>query len=168
MGLLHLAVVNQTGDPLSEVVTLKIHQNNTAKELDFQVVETINKPLLSAETCEKLGLFKLTISDTVQVNSVGPVSVKMSAPLIREKVLTEYKDVFNCLGHIGDSSSFTIDPNYPLVQHVLRYITVTLQKEVKEKIAELERKGIIQKVAESTSWISSMVVLEKFPPTFSP
>ena len=160
MGLLHLAVVNQTGDPLSEVVTLKIHQNNTAKELDFQVVETINKPLLSAETCEKLGLFKLTISDTVQVNSVGPVSVKMSAPLIREKVLTEYKDVFNCLGHIGDSSSFTIDPNYPLVQHVLRYITVTLQKEVKEKIAELERKGIIQKVAESTSWISSMVVLE--------
>ena len=84
----------------------------------------------------------------------------MSAPLIREKVLTEYKDVFNCLGHIGDSSSFTIDPNYPLVQHVLRYIPVTLQKEVKEKIAELERKGIIQKVAESTSWISSMVVLE--------
>lgn len=37
---------------------------------------------------------------------------------------------------------------------------MTLQKEVKEKIAELERKGIIQKVAESTSWISSMVVLE--------
>lgn len=64
MGLLHLAVVNQTSDPLSEVVTLKIHQNNTAKELDFQVVETINKPLLSAETCEKLGLFKLTISET--------------------------------------------------------------------------------------------------------
>ena len=113
--------------------------------MDFQVVETISKPLLSAETCEKLGLFKLTISDTVQVNSVGPVSVKMSAPLIRGKVLTEYKDVFDCLGHIGDSSSFTIDPNYPLVQHVLRYILVTLQK---------------KKRAESTSWISSMVVLE--------
>ena len=113
--------------------------------MDFHVVETISKPLLSAETCEKLGLFKLTISDTVQVNSVGPVSVKMSAPLIRGKVLTEYKDVFDCLGHIGDSSSFTIDPNYPLVQHVLRYILVTLQK---------------KKRAESTSWISSMVVLE--------
>ena len=118
----------KSATPLSEVVTLKIHQNNKAKELDFQVVETISKPLLSAETCEKLGLFKLTISDTVQVNSVGPVSVKMSAPLIRGKVLTEYKDVFDCLGHIGDSSSFTIDPNYPLVQHVLRYILVTLQK----------------------------------------
>ena len=140
---------------------LKIHQNNTAKELDFQVVETTNKPLLSTETCEKLELLKLTISDSVKVNSVGPVSVKMSAPQIREKVLTEYKDVFECLGHIGDSSSFAIDPNYPLVQHVLRHIPVTLQKEVKEKIAELEGKGIIQKVAESTSWISRMVVLVK-------
>ena len=140
---------------------LKIHQNNTAKELDFQVVETTNKPLLSTETCEKLELLKLTISDSVKVNSVGPVSVKMSAPQIREKILTEYKDVFECLGHIGDSSSFAIDPNYPLVQHVLRHIPVTLQKEVKEKIAELEGKGIIQKVAESTSWISRMVVLVK-------
>ena len=140
---------------------LKIHQNNTAKEFDFQVVETTNKPLLSTETCEKLELLKLTISDSVKVNSVGPVSVKMSAPQIREKVLTEYKDVFECLGHIGDSSSFAIDPNYPLVQHVLRHIPVTLQKEVKEKIAELEGKGIIQKVAESTSWISRMVVLVK-------
>ena len=140
---------------------LKIHQNNTAKELDFQVVETTNKPLLSTETCEKLELLKLTISDSVKVNSVGPVSVKMSAPQIREKVLTEYKDVFECLGHIGDSSSFAIDPNYPLVQHVLRHIPVTLQKEVKEEIAELEGKGIIQKVAESTSWISRMVVLVK-------
>ena len=140
---------------------LKIHQNNTAKELDFQVVETTNKPLLSTETCEKLELLKLTISDSVKVNSVGPVSVKMSAPQIREKVLTEYKDVFECLGHIGDSSSFAIDPNYPLVQHVLRHIPVTLQKEVTEKIAELEGKGIIQKVAESTSWISRMVVLVK-------
>lgn len=75
--------------------------------------------------------------------------------------MTEYKDVFECLGHIGDSSSFAIDPNYPLVQHVLRHIPVTLQKEVKEKIAELKGKGIIQKVAESTSWISRMVVLVK-------
>lgn len=115
-----------------------------------------------------LSICKSNEAATKQLDFMKQDQSPMSAPLIREKVLTEYKDVFNCLGHIGDSSSFNIDPNYPLVQHVLRYIPVTLQKEVKEKIAELDRKGIIQKVAESTSWISSMVVLEKFPPTCSP
>lgn len=38
---------------------------------------------------------------------------------------------------------------------------MTLQKKVKEKIAEVERKGIIQKVAEPTPWISSMIVVTK-------
>ena len=57
-------VVNQTGNPPLRsskvklklfdgslvkpygVTTLKIHQNNTTKELDFQIVEKTNKPLL--------------------------------------------------------------------------------------------------------------------------
>ena len=38
---------------------------------------------------------------------------------------------------------------------------MTLQKEVKEKIAELEKKGIIQKVTDPTDWISSMVIVSK-------
>ena len=45
--------------------------------------------------------------------------------------------------------------------HAPRRIPVTLQKEVKEKIAELEKKGIIQKVTDPTDWISSMVIVSK-------
>ena len=44
--------------------------------------------------------------------------------------------MFEGLGHIGESSTFVIDPNHPPVQHAPRRIPVTLQKEVKEKIAE--------------------------------
>ena len=138
------------------VATLKIHQNNTTKELDFQIVETTNKPLLSAETCDRLGLLKLTMSETVKVNSVGPEPVTSSAPLTRERILTEYKYVFESLGHTGDSR-FVIDT----VQHAPTFIPVTLQKEVKENIAELEKKGIIQKVAKPIAWISSMVLVSK-------
>ena len=64
MELRDFPVVNQTGNPPLRsnkaklklfdgplvksygVATLKIHQNNTTKELDFQIVETTNKPLL--------------------------------------------------------------------------------------------------------------------------
>ena len=48
------------------------------------------------------------------------------------------------------------------MKHAPRRIPVTLQKEVKEKIAELEKKGIIQKVTrDPTEWISSIVIVSK-------
>ena len=118
------------------VATLKIHRSNTTKELDFQIVETVNKPLLSAEACVKLGLLKLSLTDTTEVNSMVPEPVKSSVPLTREKILADYKDVFDGLGHIGESSTFVVNPNHPPVQHAPRRIPVTLQTEVKEKIAE--------------------------------
>ena len=179
MSLHDLAVINQTGDPPLRsskvkfklfdgslmkpcgVATLKIHRNNTTQELDFQIVETVNKPLLSAETCVKLGLLKLSLTGTAQVNSMGTEPVKSSVPLTREKILADYKDVFEGLGHIGESITFIDNPNHHAVQHAPRRIPVTLQKEVKEKIAELEKKGIIQKVTEPTEWISGMVILSK-------
>lgn len=69
--------------------------------------------------------------------------------------------MFEGLGHIGISSSFVLNPHHTTVQHAPRRVTVTLQKEVKEKIAEMEKKGIIQKVTEPTEWISSMIVVAK-------
>ena len=73
---------NQTGDPPLRrtkvklklfdgslmkpcgIATLKIHHDNTTEELDFRIVETVNKPLLFAETCVKPGLLKLSFTDT--------------------------------------------------------------------------------------------------------
>jgi len=137
------------------VATLKIRQDNETKSW------TVNKPLLLAETCVKLGLLKLSFTDTVQVNSMGTEPVKSSVPLTREKILADYKDVFEGLGHIGESSTFVINPNHSPVQHAPGQIPVALEKEIKEKIAELEKKGIIQKVTDPTDWISSMVIVSK-------
>ena len=67
MGLRDLAVINQTGDPplRSSKVKLKLLDSS----LDFQIVENSNKPLLYAETCEELGLFKLTLILTLSSTS---------------------------------------------------------------------------------------------------
>ena len=131
MSLRDLAVISQTGDPPLRsskvklklfdgslmkpcgVAPLKIHRDNTTHELDFQIVETVNKPLLSAETCVKLGLLKLSFTDTAQIHSMGTEPVKSSVPLTREKILADYKDVFEGLGHIGESSTFVINPTIP-------------------------------------------------------
>ena len=179
VSLRDLAVITQTGDPPLKsskvklrlfdgslmkphgVATLKIHQNGSTTQLNFQMVDTKNKPLLSAETCEKLGLLKVTINETSEVNTVVTEQDKLQVPLKREAIQKEYKDVFEGLGHIGNSSSFVVNPDHTTVQHAPRRVTVTLQKEVKEKIAAMEKKGFIQKVTEPKEWISSMVVVAK-------
>lgn len=70
MSLTDLAVITQTGDPSLKsskvklrlfhsslmkphgVATLKMHRDGSTTQLNFQIVDTRNKPLLSAETCE--------------------------------------------------------------------------------------------------------------------
>ena len=118
---------------------------------------TVNKPFLSPETCVKLGLLKLSFTGTAPVNSMVTEPVESSVPLTREKI--------KGLGHIGESGTFVINPNHSPVQHAPRWIPVTLQKEVKEKISELEKKGIIQRMTDSTDWFSNMVIASR---TLSP
>ena len=126
MSLRDLAVITQTGDPPLKsskvklrlfddslmkphgVATMKIHRNGSTTQLNFQIVETKNKPLLSAETCERLGLLKVTINETSEVNTVVTEQDKLRVPLTREAILKEYKDVFEGLGHIGISSSMVV------------------------------------------------------------
>ena len=166
-----LAVITQTGDPPLKsskvklrlfdgslmkphgVATLKIHQNGSTTQLNFQIVDTKNKPLLSAETCEKLGLLKVTINETSEVNTVVTEQEKRRVPSTTVAILREYKDVFEGLGHIGISSGFVVNPDHTPVQHAPRRVAVA--------VAEMEKKGIIQKVTEPTEWISSMVVVAK-------
>ena len=83
------------------VATLKIHRNGSTAQLNFQIVDTKNKPLLSAETCERLGLLKVTINETSEVNTVVTEQDKLRVPLTREAILKEYKDVFEGLDTLG-------------------------------------------------------------------
>ena len=47
------------------------------------------------------------------------------------------------------------------VQHTPRRVPVALRDEVKEKLLDLEKRGIIKKVTAPTEWISSMVIVAK-------
>ena len=54
-----------------------------------------------------------------------------------------------------------VDPSFKPAQHSPRRVPVALQREVKNKILELEEKGIIKKVVEPSEWIISMVIVAK-------
>ena len=141
--------------PLGEA-KLKVLKEDKQHELKFQVEEGDSKLLLSAKTCETLGLLKIKCQPTAQVNTMQ----ETTSQLTEEKVLDDFKDVFEGLGHIG-KASLTVDPDVTPVHHAPRRIAVTLHQEVKAKLEELERKNILVKETEPTDWISSMVVVAK-------
>ena len=55
--------------PLGEVTLIVNREGQEPHFLKFQVVEGNSKPLLSAETCENLGLLQINHESTPQVNS---------------------------------------------------------------------------------------------------
>ena len=137
--------------PVGETM-LAAERKGKRLDLKFQVVESSNKPLLSAETCEQLGLLK------VDIDPEESIHVLRSGNLTRDQIISDYKDVFEGLGHIGDTSIIT-DPSVKPVQHSPRRVPVALRERVKAKLDDLEKKGIVEKVAIPTDWISSMVVV---------
>ena len=117
--------------PLGEV-NLRVTHGGQAQVFKFQVVGGTNKPLLSADTCQKLGLLKLGSQAEVLT-----LDAKQAPPsLTAQSVSRDYQDVFKGLGHIG-TSSFEVDPSAVPVQHTSRRIPVALKKEVKTKLEDL-------------------------------
>ena len=134
------------------VTTLTVEGRGKHYDLQFQVVESPNKPLLSAETCAQLGLLKVEREPYEEVHSLE------SKTLTREQIMANYRDVFKGLGHIGDTA-IVIDPLVKPTQHSPRRVPIALRDRVKAKLEDLESKGIVEKVTIPTEWISSKVVV---------
>jgi hypothetical protein len=123
-------------------------------EVVFDIVPNSPWPILSDDICSTLGWIKLSLPDSIhglqKVSSAGA-----------EAIINEYEDIFNDeLGCIG-TYHIDIDPEITPVQHAPRRVPVALRARVKDKLDELEARGIIAKVTEPTEWISSSVVVDK-------
>ena len=149
--------------------TCTLHCSRQGKEqlLDFQVVDIDQKPLLSATTCEELGLLTVNLDERVHaVEDAGPQRNPVEArvptsPLTLEYIVANYGDVFSGLGCLPGEYCIEIDKSIKPVQHQPRRVAVPLKSELKKKIEELEQKQVLAKVTKPSDWISSMVAIRK-------
>ena len=129
--------------------TLQCTHKGEQHRLNFKIAPGHQKPLLSGETCTKMGL--ITINDINQEVSETP----------RDTLVKEYDDVFEGLGCLPGEYHIEIVTKIPPVQHSPRHAPVALKEKLKQKLQELKSKGIIAKVEKSTPWISSLVAVLK-------
>ena len=112
--------------------------NKQVHHVLFQVTEDALCLLLSGETSEALQL--MTIKKDLLIHSLTD-----GKELIQEEVLKEYKDVFTRLGYIGDYKIELKDGTIS-EQHAPRTVPAAIKDELKTKLKDMEKKGILEKV----------------------
>ena len=146
---------------------LQCHWQGRDYVLDFQVVNVNQKPLLSATTCEQLGLLTVNLKERVHAvkeaeSQEGTVKAQVpQTPLTPDHIAENYTDVFSGLGCLPGEYRVEVDKNVKPVQHQPRRVPVALKSELKKKIEQLEQKQVLAKVTTHTDWISSMVAVRK-------
>ena len=139
---------------------LKAEHNGKTHFLRFQVMDTSQTPLLSAETCQRLNLLQVTSSQVIHSLEASQ-ALNASTPNTTEGLISYYDDVFDGLGCLPGKLHLKVDPSVRPVQQLPRRIPIPIKDRVTKAILDMETRGIIKKVTDPTPWISNIVVVEK-------
>ena len=94
-------------------------------------------------------------------HSILTSSESSQTGLTMEQITSEYKDIFEGLGQLGPKLHLELEENVKPVQQAVRKIPESMKDPLRSHLAELEEKGIIERVYQPTEWISSIVVAKK-------
>lgn len=118
-------------------------------KFEFQIVDTNQRPLISADMCEELKL--------LMVNAELCSVEEKRTQSLTDKVLKEYGDVFEGLGKLPGKLHLEVDDTIPPVQHMARRVPISLRKELRKKLDEMEAEGKIVKETKPSRWVSHML-----------
>jgi hypothetical protein len=86
---------------------------------------------------------------------------KQPVTLDKQKILTDYNDVFKGIGLFPGTCSLHLKPkSIPVICPPMR-VPVALQDRLQNELKTMEDKGIIQKVTRPTDWVNSLVCMDK-------
>ena len=143
---------------------LKCTRDGSSHVLEFQVVDGDVRPLLSAESCQRLNFLKVLVKDPLHhvdtVTQDSQYTPSTSKTVIDDDILIEYADVFEGFGCLTDPYHIGIDPAAQPVIHQPRKVPVTLREPLRQELKRMEN-DILAPVSEATDWVSSMVTVVK-------
>lgn len=125
------------------MITTVVQISQKQLEANFYVADEFGKVLIGYETGTALGVLKIGIGNDT------PATVRAIETV---KPFTKMKDVM---------LDIPINPDVKAVVQPYRRVPAPLEKRVDEKIDEMLRQGIIEKVTGVAKWISQMVIAPK-------
>ena len=144
-----LKLQSYSGNNISVIgkCNLKTKYKNNIYIINFIVVNTRSCPILGKYSCEELNLIKRVNCINEQIND---------HPLFHE-----FSDIFEGIGCLPGEYKIELQSNAHPVVHAPRKLPLVLKEQVKSKLEEMQKQGIIAKVEGPTDWVSSMTVVKK-------
>lgn len=136
-------------------VKIQIRDRNRLRQLRFQVVSDHADTLISAQTCLDLGLIRL--SPTVEC--VNQVSDDHHQRLIKLK--EQHENIFVGLGRLPGKVKIHLKTNSIPVQQPPRRTPVALTEPLIQRIKEMERAGLTERVDHPTKWVNNIVPVHR-------
>ena len=127
-------------------VTLPIRFKDRELNVNFYVIDSKQKPILSGKVCQALNLVQ-------RVHKLQP----HVDPNLKE-LLEQYPDLQSASGAMPGTYSIKIDPKATPVVHGPRRQPAALLPKIIAKLKEMEKEGHLAKLSQPTDWVNSMVV----------
>jgi hypothetical protein len=122
------------------------------------VVDSDVKPLLSAETCQKLQFLQVLVNDKHDIDAVVHEEMSVNAS---SNIFQKYADVFEGIGCLEGSYHIEIDPSAKPVIHPPRRVPAPLKDSLKKELDRMIKEEILAPVNDPAGWVSSMVTVVK-------
>ncbi|XP_065941318.1 retrovirus-related Pol polyprotein from transposon 297 [Magallana gigas] len=119
--------------------------------LPFYVTNKGSTPILSKETCARLGL----------IQHIPAESIDKDVCMSKDKLIEQYADIFSGLGKLPGKYHIEIHKSANPVVHPPRKIPAALLKPVQDELKRMEDLGVITKQDGPTDWVNSMVTVRK-------
>ena len=151
-----LVMYNKTKlNPLGKC-TLRVSNCKSKEDFDvefFIIDEKGVTPILGSVTVQEMGLIKVQHEKILQMSST---------PITSAKHLTgEYGDVFEGVGKLAGKYKLEVDETVTPVVHPPRRVPVARKQQLKTELDKMVQEEIIAPVETPTSWVSSLVCVEK-------
>ena len=124
----------------------------------YHIVKQDLTPLLCRTTCEKMNLVKIFDAD---VNAIHDERIDVSSNVRSDPILYEFTNIFTGIGCLEGTYSIQVDEGFRPVVHPPRKVPVPLRDTLKLELDNMVKSGILAKVVEPTSWVSSLVIVKK-------
>ena len=110
----------------------------------FFVADTPGPIILGLPSTKQMKIITVNQIKTDDINTINDLT-------------NMYPDWFECIGNFEGTYHIVNYLTIPHVVHVPRRRQISMIREIKEELDQMERTGVIEKVTEPTDWVSSLV-----------